>query len=76
MLSSGVYDRYRRLPERYPVQNAFFERVTRNGTLLVRVDPFTPWCCPQSWNERISEAAAKRVGRPGPTLLIYRLPES
>ncbi len=76
VLSSGVYDRYRRLPERHPVQNAFFERVTRSGTLLARVDPFTSWCCPQSLNERISEAAAKRVGRPGPTLLIYRLPES
>lgn len=75
VLSSGVYDRYRRLPERYPVQNDFFDRVTRSGTLIARIDPFTPWCCPQSLNGSISEGAAKMFGRPGPTLLIYRLPE-
>lgn len=75
VLSSGVYDRYRRLPERYPIQNAFFERVTRSGTLIARIDPFTPWCCPQSPNARLSETAAGIFGRPGPTLLIYRLPE-
>ena len=75
VLSSGVYGRYRRLPERYPVQNAFYDRVSREGILLARIDPFTPWCCPQSLNERISEGAAKMFGRPGPTLLIYRLPE-
>ncbi len=75
VLSSGVYDRYRRLPERYPVQNAFFSRVTRSGTLIARIDPSTPWCCPQSLNERISEGAARMFGRPGPALLIYRLPE-
>jgi 4-amino-4-deoxy-L-arabinose transferase-like glycosyltransferase len=75
VLSSGVYDRYRRLPERYPVQNAFFEQVTRSGTLIARIDPFTPWCCPQSLNARVLETAAVIFGRPGPTLLIYRLKE-
>lgn len=74
-LSSVMYDRYRPLPERYPVQNAFYDRVTRTGTLLVRVDRTTPWCCPHTWNERVAEAAARRWGRPGPTLLVYRLKE-
>ncbi|HEY7677315.1 MAG TPA: hypothetical protein VIG69_09600, partial [Candidatus Methylomirabilis sp.] len=73
VLSSNVYDRYRRLPARYPIQNAFFNRVTRTGTLLLRVDGATPWCCPRTWNERLAEAAARRWGRPGPTLLVYRL---
>ncbi len=73
VLSSAVYDRYRRLPERYPIQNAFFSRVSRDGTLLARVDSSTPWCCPDTLNTRLSEAAARVWGRPGPTLLIYRL---
>jgi len=73
VLSSTVYDRYRRLPARYLVQNAFFDRVTRTGTLLLRVDAATPWCCPRTWNERLAEAMARRWGRPGPTLLVYRL---
>jgi dolichyl-phosphate-mannose-protein mannosyltransferase len=75
VLSSGVYDRYRRFPERYPVQNAFFDRVARSGTLIARIDPFTPWCCPQNLNARVSEIAAGIFGRPGPILLIYRLKE-
>ena len=74
VLSSAVYDRYRRTPERYPVQNAFFRRVTEGGSLLARIGPSTPWCCPQTMNARLSEAAARAWGRPGPTLLIYRLP--
>jgi hypothetical protein len=28
-----------------------------------------------AWNERLAEAAASRWGRPGPTLLVYRLRE-
>lgn len=72
VLSSGVYDRYRRPPGLYPVQNAFFDRVTRTGRFLIRVDHATPWCCPHTWNERVAEAAARRWGRPGPTLLVYR----
>ena len=75
VLSSTVYDRYRRLPGRYPVQNAFFDRVTRTGRLLIRADPRMPWCCPRTWNERVAEAAAGQWGRPGPTLLVYRLKE-
>jgi 4-amino-4-deoxy-L-arabinose transferase-like glycosyltransferase len=73
VLSSAVYHRYRRLPERYPIQNAFFDRVTGAGTLLARIGPATPWCCPQTWNGRLAERAARAWGRPGPTLLIYRL---
>jgi hypothetical protein len=75
VLSSAGYDRYRRLPERYPVQNAFFDRVSRNGTLLARFDASTGWCCPGTLNARLSEAMARTSGRPGPTLLIYRLPD-
>lgn len=75
VLSSTVYGRYRRHPGRYPIQNAFFDRVTRTGRLLIRVDQATPWCCPRTWNERVAEAAAGRWGRPGPTLLVYRLRE-
>ena len=75
VLSSAVYDRYRRLSGRYPVQNAFFDRVTRTGSLLIRVDHRTPWCCPRSWNEGVAEAAASRWGHPGPTLLVYQLME-
>ena len=73
VLNSAVYDRYRRFPERYPLQNAFFDRVTRSGKLLERFGPSTPWCCPGTLNARISEAAARIWGRPGPTLLIYQL---
>ncbi len=73
VLSSGAYARYRRLPERYPIQNAFFNRVSRDGSLLARIDPWTPWCCADTLNARLSEAAARAWGRPGPTLLIYRL---
>ena len=76
VLSSGVYDRYRRMPDRYPIQNNFFDRVTQNGTLIARIDPFTPWCCQETLNARISEVAAGKWGRPGPTLLIYRLRDS
>jgi hypothetical protein len=73
ILSSGVYSRYRRFPDRYPAQNAFFDRVSRNGSLVARFDPFTPWCCPDTLNARLSEAAARAWGRPGPTILVYRL---
>jgi len=72
VLSGAVFDRYRRFPERYPVQNGFFDRVRREGTLIARFDPSTPWCCPETLNGRLGEAAARTWGRPGPTLLIYR----
>jgi hypothetical protein len=75
VLSSAVYDRYRRFPGRYPIQNAFFDRVTQTGRLLIQVDQATPWCCPRTWNERVAEAAASQWGRPGPTLLVYQLKE-
>ncbi len=76
VLSSEVYGRYRRFPERYPVQNAFFDQVTGRGTLLARIDPHTPWCCPVGIRARLAEAAAARWGRPGPTLLVYRMPDA
>ncbi len=76
VLSSEVYDRYRRYPERYPVQNDFFNRVTKQGTLIVRIDPATSWCCPVGIRARLAEAAAARWGRPGPTLLVYRIPDA
>jgi len=76
VLSSEVYGRYRRYPERYPVQNGFFDRVTGQGTLIARIDPFTPWCCPAGVRARLAEAAAARWGRPGPTLLVYRMPDA
>ncbi len=75
VLSSSAYGRYRRFPERYPIPNAFFERVVREGVQLASFGPSTPWCCPQTLNARLSEAAAEIWGRPGPTLLIYRLPD-
>lgn len=73
VLSSAVYDRYRRVPDRYPLQNAFFDRVVRSGVLLARFTPAAPWCCPETLNARLSEAAARVWGHPGPTLLIYQL---
>jgi len=66
VLSSGVHGRYRRFPERYPIPNAFFERVVREGVHRASFGPFTPWCCPQAVNVRLSEAAAELWGRPGP----------
>ncbi len=75
VLSSAVYDRYRRIPEQYPLQGVFFNRVVRSGVLLARFTPSTPWCCPETLNARLSEAMAMVWGHPGPTLLIYRLPD-
>ncbi|MDR7545593.1 MAG: glycosyltransferase family 39 protein, partial [Armatimonadota bacterium] len=75
VLSSEVFGRYRHFPERYPVQNEFYRRVTEEGTLIARFDAGTPWCCPRTLNARLSEAAAGFFGRPGPTLLVYRFPE-
>lgn len=75
VVSSEVFGRYRRFPERYPVQNEFYRRVTEEGALIARFDASTPWCCPRTLNARLSEAAAGLFGRPGPTLLVYRFPE-
>jgi hypothetical protein len=76
VLSSGVFARYRRFPERYPIQNRFFDEVTRSGQLMHRVDSTTPWYGARTANQRLAEAAARRWGRPGPVLLIYRLPRA
>lgn len=76
VLSSGAYDRYRRLPERYPIQNAFFDRVSREGTLIAHFDGWTSWCCATTLNARLSERVAAAWGRPGPTLLVYRIGQS
>lgn len=75
VLSSAVYNRYRRFPDQYPLQNVFFDRVVSSGVLLARLEPSTSWCCPKTLNARLSEAAARFWGRPGPNLLIYRLPD-
>lgn len=76
VLSSAVYDRYRHLPQRYPIQNAFFDRVSREGTLIARFDGWTSWCCATTLNARLSERMAAARGRPGPTLLVYRIGQS
>jgi len=73
VLSSGVYGRYRRLPERYPIQNRFFDIVTQKGKLIARFGPDSEWCCPESLRIRLSETAARMWGRPGPTLLLYEI---
>jgi hypothetical protein len=68
-----ISNAHRRLLARYPLQKAFYDRLAPAGTLLARVDQATPWCCPRTWHKRIGEAAACRWGRPGSTLLEYRL---
>jgi hypothetical protein len=73
VLSSAVYDRYRHLPQRFPIQNAFFDRVSREGTLIARFDPGSSWCCATTLNARLSEMAVAAWGRPGSTLLVYRV---
>lgn len=73
VLSSAVYDRYRRLPQRFPIQNAFFDRVSREGTLIARFDRGSSWCCATTLNARLSEMAVAAWGRPGSTLLVYRV---
>ncbi len=73
VLSSGVYGRYRRLPERYPIQNRFFDKVTQKEKLIARFGPDSDWCCPESLRVRLSETAAHMWGRPGPTLLLYEI---
>ena len=75
VLSSAVYGRYRRLPDQYPLQNVFFNRVVSSGVLLAHFEPSTPWCCQETLNARLSEVAARVWGHPGPTLLIYQLPD-
>jgi hypothetical protein len=74
VLSSAVYDRYRRFPDLYPVQNAFFNQVTKRAALLVEIGPRMAWCCPETLNAQFAEAAARIWGRPGPTLRVYQFP--
>ena len=63
VLSSAVYDRYAGLGKRFPRQAAFGRWLSACWEKAARFGPFEP--IPEGW-------IARRLGRPGPTLRVFR----